>query len=518
MKFKNLRNTALVMASIAGLIACSEFTDHSENQKTGTANFTKFYSVGNSITAGYQSSALYSDAQSHSFGAQIANKLGVSYYQPLVSGDGIGGRIKWSGAFTSGGSPIFSYASKAAGAPDHSRYATDNFNNLGIPGAIGVIPGTGGAYTDFFNVYVKADGSDGEVGASGSGVLRDNPFFGVVLANGARGNTLWKALKASQPTFVSLWLGNNDVLGYATSGGVKPSAPSSSAHFSAKFTAIVDSILSLSSAPKMVVLNTPDVTTIPFFTTVNPGVVAGLRKANFAAIYYQKSDLTSAIADTTSLKTYSNMITLTGSAYGSLIGTATGKPWRDVATAAKITVAQLFGAYGAAAPDTTKPFALHPQNPWPSLFMLDAAEKAIARAATEAINAEIYTIVTNASRSSKIALVDVYANFNQIAAATAVGSGVSYQGITVNTKFISGGLFSFDGVHPTNLGHGIIANYIIEKINQKFDASITPVPLKGLGGATISKIAVKSNQEINLDLLPPTAAYQSMIDMFSYGE
>ena len=92
-----------------------------------------------------------------------------------------------------------------------------------------------------------------------------NPFFNLIL----RGiGTQFQQAKLLQPTMVACWIGNNDVLGYATNGGVPSALPTPAATFSSLYTQLGDSLASLGA--KVVVVNIPDVTTIPFFTTVGP--------------------------------------------------------------------------------------------------------------------------------------------------------------------------------------------------------------------------------------------------------
>ena len=44
-------------------------------------------------------------------------------------------------------------------------------------------------------------------------------------------------------------------------------------------------------------------------------------------------------------------------------------------------------------------------------------------------------------------------------------------GLTLTTDFL-GGLFSLDGLHPTNTGYAIMANQFIQTINANFKTSI----------------------------------------------
>jgi len=503
-----MKFTGLTVLGISALAACSDFEDHKTDGSTGSANFTKYMAVGNSITAGFQSNALFEAGQLKSYARHIALSAGTKFETPTISGDGLGGRIKWDGS-TVNGSPAFTYAPINGGLPSNQAYYTsatgDNYNNLGIPGAILVIPNSGalGNATDFFDVNVKSDGTDALVGPGGVGGSRKNAFFNVTLLNGGRGSSIFKALKTSQPTFVSLWLGNNDVLGYATSGGTSPAAPTDAAVFQAKYAQVLDSVLALNSAPKVVVATIPNVAAVPFFTTVNPGVVSALSKNSIPGIVFQKNSESlsqgSGSASLADLSSYKHMITLLGSSYAAKIGTQSGAWVRYLANAQGIPVANLYlGVLAPAGIDTLQPFGLSPKNPWPNFLILDQDEVVVAVTALTQFNGAIKAVAGDASRSARVAVVDVNAEFSKIAAATKAGSNVLYQGIPITTAFITGGLFSYDGVHPSDLGHGIIANFFIDAINTKFGASLKQVSLNTLSGTRFGKLSPVNQEKVSI--------------------
>jgi hypothetical protein len=64
--------------------------------------------------------------------------------------------------------------------------------------------------------------------------------------------------------------------------------------------------------------------------------------------------------------------------------------------------------------------------------------------------------------------------------------------IVLTNAFLTGGIFSYDGVHPTPLGNAVAANEFIRAINARFGTAIPPVDLipflfgpDGSAGATI---------------------------------
>jgi hypothetical protein len=52
-----------------------------------------------------------------------------------------------------------------------------------------------------------------------------------------------------------------------------------------------------------------------------------------------------------------------------------------------------------------------------------------------------------------------------------------YGGIEVNADFLLGGFFSYDGIHPQNVGYAMFANYLINLINDEYRADIPDVNL-----------------------------------------
>ncbi len=69
-------------------------------------------------------------------------------------------------------------------------------------------------------------------------------------------------------------------------------------------------------------------------------------------------------------------------------------------------------------------------------------------------------------------LVDIYSLVNNRAA-----NGIEGGGQRLTTGFL-GGLFSLDGVHPTNTGYAIIANEFIKTMNRSIAADIPPVSVE----------------------------------------
>lgn len=429
----------------------------------GSADFTRYVAIGNSLTAGFQSNALSSRDQMYSFPNLIAQAIRTTdFQQPLMREPGVGARKKLISL--TGPVIIDEVGVNPADPASNLNVALPRpYNNLGIPGA------------------VVFDMVDRPTSFQLKSFQRANPFFALIQRDTALGRSIVEQAKRLQPTFMTCWIGNNDVLGYATSGG--SGAPTPTAQFDALYSQTMDSLRAIT--PNVIVANIPDVTAIPFFTTVGPSVRAALP----AGIYlrYQKGTNTGVSFDSTRFtESTPPLLLLTGSTYASFLGRAGGqgggKYYRD------FNISPLPPGI-----DTTKPFGFHPQNPWPGRFTLDADEQAVCAAAIAAFN----NIIRTRAEAKGFAVVDINGIFNTIRR-----DGLYVPGIgTFSPAFISGGLFSYDGVHPSSRGAAIVANEFLKVINAKYGATIPPIniasvpPMQGLG---FEKVTVTLGEQADL--------------------
>jgi len=436
----------LLISSSLIFFGCEDRSDLTAPSKpsTGDANFKTFVSIGNSLTAGYQSSALYKSAQIYSFGNLIAEQVGTDYVQPLLTDPGVGGRIEVKSI-----SPFETTTNTQVGQLENATYSKP-YNNLGVPGAL------------LADVLQAKDAS--------TSISGDNLFFDIIL----RGQgTVLEQVAALKPTFITLWIGNNDILGYATRGGTVPHTPVDL--FPQIYAQLAGAITQ--TGAKVVVANIPDVTAIPFFRTVGPLVAQAIKPAvdaglAFGLFYNTNGQL--GPADQTSLLTPDALLngtaflplTLSSFGYADLIGQPTGKFYRDNG----ITDPSVLGI------DTTQAFGLHPLNPIPDAFILDPSEIAEANSVITSFNQSIASI----ANANGWALFDAFAFFSNVAK-----NGIVVNGVKYTTEFVNGGLFSLDGVHPTSQGYAIIANKFIEAINAKFKAKIPSINVSTIPGSLV---------------------------------
>ncbi len=469
MKIINLLVVLSITASI--FVGCDPSSPPSDVPKAtlDPVSVKKYVAIGNSLTAGYQSNGLYQSAQVYAFPNLIAKQLTLAgaqlgtfempWYSDPGTPDAVSGKAARYEIISLVG-PVIGPKGLTPGAPTNTALARP-YDNLGIPGAV---------LFDFLDTTAFA---------AKAVAPRSNPLFLLVLRQAALGKTIFAQARALQPDLVTFWLGNNDVLDFATSGGVSPSAPTNSAIFAALYAKALDSLRTALPNAKIVVANIPDVRSIPFFNTIGPKVAPSIP----AGVYlrYQKHGNVSVAFDSTKLtEAGAPLLCLTGSAYAALLGSPTGKWYRDRGVAPPAGI------------DTTKPFGFHPQNPWPDALTLDASEQTTAGDAIVAFNSTIATV----GAAKGAAVVDINTFFKNIKA-----NGLSFGGVRYTADYVSGGIFSLDGVHPSTRGAGVVANEFLRVINAKWGCSIPYVDLNTLPGipAPVAKAAA------GLPQIPPDA-------------
>jgi len=464
----------LIAAGLAtlSLIGCSDSAPNGPVASLGPVTVKKYVAVGNSITAGYQSAGLYQSAQVYSFPNLIAQQLtkaGASlgtfeqpYYSDPGTPDATGKASRYEIISLVG--PVIGPKGLTAGSPINTAL-TRPYDNLGIPG----IPLAG--FMDTTGTYQSPPlGRDA--------ILR--------WTSGPFPKNVYKQAVALQPDLMTFWLGANDVLGYATTGGTSPAAPTPSATFTALYTQALGNIRASLPNVKLVVANIPDVKAVPFFNTVGPAVAAKIGALGLKLAYQKAGESGPGTGQTTLTEANPPLLTLAGMTYASYLGQPTGLFYRANGIP--------YSAVSALGIDTTKPFGLDPRNPWPNALVLDATEQTSCTNAISAFNATIATVAA----ANGAAVVDMSTFFNNVAK-----SGYAIAGETFTIAYVSGGLFSLDGVHPSSRGYGIVANEYIKVMNSKFGMSIPLVDISQIPGipAPLGKI---SSQD-GLPVLPADA-------------
>lgn len=441
----------------------------------GEADFSKFISLGNSLTSGYRDGTLYSGGQNESFPSMIAMQMklagGGEFKQPLMPNN-VGGFIGLPGfpgklelKMVNGAlSPV---ANAPAAALDDVK-SGGPYQNMGVPGAK--------------TSHLLAPGYGNPSGLS---LGLANPYF-VRFASSTTASVVGDAL-AQNPTFVSLWIGNNDVLGYATTGGdgsnpITPVDGAVGVGFTNTYTALVNTVFPSGTTRKGIVANIPNVTSVPFFTRVPAMPLTNLTDAQVAQLNGGYAAYNAGLAQAKSLGAINDaeyqkrLIKFTAGAVanGAVIAdkdlsTVPGLPkYRQ--TTAKDYI--LLTASAVLTPQAGGGTSV----PLEDKLVLTEAEAAKVITATTSYNATIKSL----AESKGLAFVDMNAKMTELNSK----SGISWNGVKYTATFVTGGTFSLDGVHLTGRGYAIVANEFIKSINAKYKSTLPQVDPNKYSGVT----------------------------------
>ncbi|NNF01719.1 MAG: hypothetical protein HKN22_03470 [Bacteroidia bacterium] len=454
------RNNYIILFCILTTVLWScETTFDDPNYSSGTANFTSYVSVGNSLTAGVQDGALYADGQLSSFPAQLAQQFaktnGGAFKQPLLTGTN--GML--------GVSPAPSMANPLQTLPKRVlSIAVDCLGEAGLSPVLAATPNP--ANVDFYTTLIGSQGPFNNMGIPGIkswDLTREslgdplmptlaNPFYTRIASVPGTSTAIDDALLVS-PTFFTLWIGNNDVLGYATSGGagkvdgLSPNDITSVATFEAAIDAVLLKLTA--NGAKGVILNIPNVTSIPYFTTIPYN---GLELSATEA-----AGLTAAYAGTG--------ISFSEGANAFIIeDTTTVLGFRKIKEGEflLLTLPQ----------DSIKCAGWGSSTPIPMEFVLDESEIMNISSYTSAYNSKLRSV----ANANGLAFADMNSYFKTFE------TGFVFNGVDYSTEFVSGGGFSLDGVHPSMRGYGIIANEVIRVINSKYNSTLPLIDVNDLPG------------------------------------
>ncbi len=491
---KNIKWLLLVSLTF---VACSEDEEVVKYDSTdglpltsGTADFSKYVALGDSFAAGFSDNALFIEGQKGAYPNILAQRFalvgGGAFTTPFMA-DNVGGfagsttftpRLYFNGsAPASVASPPFNQVSTTTLAP-----LGGSFNNMGIPGA------------KSFHLV-----------APGYGSAAGNPYF-LRFASSASTTALADAI-AQDPSFFSLWIGGNDVLGYATTGGDGSNPITPTATFDGAYGALISQLVT--GGRKGVVANLPYVNTLPFFTAIPTNPIPGVSPAQATQLNQLFGGINAALAANSLPSRFSTIVADDGNP-----STVEANPLLivdesliNISTQITAALTPLYGPAGAAfigslygqarhsrntVDDrdfillTTRALITPPNNIQPGLppgletfsargvtyplqdsAVLTAAEALEIKVATDAYNVTIQAAAT----ANGLAFVDAKAIMTQLSSA----SGISGNGFTLTSAFVTGGAFSLDGVHPSPRGYALIANKFLEAINFKYGSNLKGV-------------------------------------------
>lgn len=426
-----MKKILFLFASLLLLVSCDPKIDEFK-ATPGNADFTQFIVVGHSLAAGYANGALYTSGQENSVPNILSKELmkvgAPALIQPMVTSEYgvLPGKLKLGYSTSCLGITGLGVVSDA-GQLETLGPVGYSVTNLAIPGLRS------------FHAFVPHYGDF-------SALPLANPYYCRFATNPA--NRVLDEIAPLNPTFFLLWLGDNDVLGYAAAGGEADSV-TPAIIFQQAMGGIVETLTA--NGAKGAICTVADVTTSPFFTTIPyNGLVldsSQVAQVNYAmALFqlpyvYQVGPNPFLISDPTSPHPYFKVRQM--------------QPGEMVL----LTVPQdslKCGGWGI-----ISPWALVPA-PIPGQYILTADEIAVIQDATTQYN----SVITSLAALKGLALVDMNARLKELQ------TGMKWDGITMSTQFITGGAFSCDGLHLTPRGSAMAANFIIDAINTQYGSTI----------------------------------------------
>ncbi len=239
---------AVILFSASHLLAFSSAPPAPPEKVAIDPMFDTYVTMGDSLTHGFQGGSVDETRQPDTYGKRLANLMNTEFVQGLlrfpgflVNMEDVGkNNIAWYEYYyaITGGDRVDDWDDQ------------DSINNFGITGAD-------------IRTALESGGDEG-------GYYK--------LALGKNGAPMVTQALDRNPTFVSVWLGNNDTLScalFTDAGKLTPLAD-----FQQKYSELISKITSKGSIEGAILINLPDVVAIPYLEPANdPDVPAGSYKA-----------------------------------------------------------------------------------------------------------------------------------------------------------------------------------------------------------------------------------------------
>lgn len=410
--FRRFRLIALALPFMGGCYDSETLSPPDLSNNNGL--FTRFVSIGTSISAGLQSAGINDSTQQRSFQVLVAQQAGASFFWPSLNMPGCPAPFVNNVTQARVGGP---------GAPPCALRQTP------IPYQVGNLAVPGLTAPDLFT----------NVGSPTSTYERLQVFF-------LGGQTPWDAVKKAQPTLLSIEIGSADVIG-AVSSLPDPGDPDSITPypvFEENYVRFADSVDALGT--KVVALTIPDVTQIPY---TSRGSVYWCLKNGCPGVPVQFP------ASVTVDNNCASVLTGIPGANGDSVLV----PWT-------IGVA---GLLRASQPPFT-PFNLDCSN---TLQVVTPEEYAIVRNTTDQMN----ELIRREATDRGWALVEAGEIFAQLQVqGSGIPLFPGLTAVPTGGSINFGDWFSLDGFHPSSATHRVAADSVIAVVNRTFATEIPAVP------------------------------------------
>ena len=369
--------------------------------------FARYVSMGNSITAGFQSAGINDSTQLQSYANLLGRQMQAPFFMPLLNRPGcpppIDSLFRAAGPHRVGGGTATTCALRRS-----QSIPPPYISDVAVPGAEAI------------------DGTTNSAGNS-------NALTTLILG----GLTQSQAMQRANPTFVTVWLGNNDVLGAATNAANAGDSTkvTDSTEFANQYKAVLDAIDATPAGGEGVLVGVANVTLLPFFSQGQTYFAIKNTTLNFPPNF-----LVGANCAPSALGGKGDSVLVPFQFGLALIGQAAANP---------------AGTYTL---DCTEPQTVQPAE----LLRL-----------VRAVNQYNTTIQAQAAARG-YAYVDPNALFATLPPGSIPPFPTTAGATSVTAPF--GAFFSRDGVHPSAASHKLVANALILAINAKYNTTLAPIP------------------------------------------
>ena len=409
-RFSVVRRTTLTLAAAGAVVALGACADNGPadviaGPKPANALFTSYVALGNSITAGWQSGGINDSTQQESYATLLAAAMQTPYAYPSLAAPGCPPPVvNFQTQARLGGATSTTCALRSPSS------VVAALNNVAVPGATSLDP-------------------------TASSTTASSALTTFILG----GKTQVQRAADAQPTFVSAWIGNNDVLPAAVSGLLSPVAGispgiTSQTTFKKNYDAMVSGLKAIPTLKGAVLIGVVQVSAAPVLfpaaALFNPAFKAGFDQF----VGQATTILPTCTPTTTSLISFQIVSAIRSGQHPPVIG------------------CEKNSVPGTSVGD---------------IFVLDSSDQTTLQTAIATYNAYIQSVAT----ANGWAFYDPNTSLLALKANGCVGSVPNLASAT--QPF--GACITLDGIHPSGLAHKRIVNDLIAVINAKYGTSLPTV-------------------------------------------
>ncbi|MEZ4411722.1 MAG: SGNH/GDSL hydrolase family protein [Gemmatimonadales bacterium] len=411
---QRIRVAAALLLALPLLAGCYDNDPlNAPDLSTSNGLMERYVAMGNSITAGYQSGGINDSTQQRSYAVLFANRANATFYVPSLQGRGCAPPLTNNVTQTRVGGGTASTCDLRA------NERMPFVSNVAVPGATSFSP------------------NDNMIAFANSNALTT-----FILG----GRTQNQAMLDANPTFVTAWIGNNDVLGALTS----QSNPGNSALitplavFEANYSTMLDTIQMTGAATTLI--GVTDVSVIPYSS----------RTAIYYCLTYVDPARCQAPLPTTPDP---NLAGLEAAGFWTVdvncaapAGLATLIPW----TKAVPLLAAAAGGVAQTMDCSNDALVVTPSE-------LTAMQTAVG---------QYNAYIESEAASRGMAYLDVNPPLLALAATGAIPPIPDLLPALAGGSVGFGPYFTLDGVHPSTLAHQLVADSLVSAVNQFFGTNI----------------------------------------------